>query len=173
MVCGNAYCLHDDIQRAREFYGDAPVIAVNGAAREVDAFALFTQHPRKFEQWIAAQTERFGDGFTTHAAGKAHLKSKFGVQERMPWVDHWWEGVATGGTSTWGARRMAGLMGFDLVVLCGMPLDRGGYSNGRTARHFMRPDLVDHYRRMILRDNDWHSGVRSMSGWTRETFGQE
>ena len=172
LVAGNAYCLHDDFQRAREIYGDVPVIAVNGAAGEVKAFALFTQHPRKFPQWIKAQRERFGDDFKTHAAGKAHLKSKFGNVERMPWVDHWWDNVASGGTSTWGARRMARLMGFDLVVLCGMPLDKGGYSNGKMARDFQRPQLVEHYRQMILRDKDWHDGVCSMSGWTRDIFGE-
>ncbi len=170
-MLGNAYCLHDDYQRAREIYAGAPVIVVNGAAGEVKAFALFTQHPRKFPQWIKAQRERFGDGFTTHAAGKAHLKSRWGNVERMPWVDFWWNNVASGGTSTWGARRMAGLMGFDLVVLCGMPLDKGGYSNGKMARDFNRPDLVEHYRQMIMRDEDWHKGVVSASGWTRDTFG--
>ena len=172
LVCGNAYCLHDDFQRAREIYPSVPAIAVNGAAGEVKAFALFTQHPRKFPQWIALQRERFGDDFTTHAAGKAHLKSKFGHVERMPWVDYWWEGVASGGTSGWGARRLAGLMGFDLVILCGMPLDKGGYSTGKMAKDFQNPAVVEHYRRMILRDRDWHSGVRSMSGWTAEVFGQ-
>lgn len=171
IVAGNAYCLHDDFQRAREVHKGTPVIAVNGAAGQVNAFALFTQHPRKFPQWIEVQRERFGDNFTTHAAGKAHLKSKFGHVERMPWVNYWWEGVASGGTSTWGARRLAGFMGFDLVILCGMPLDRGGYSDGKMAKDFQRDEVVDHYRQMILRDKDWHSGVRSMSGWTQEIFG--
>lgn len=171
LVCGNAYCLRDDHARAREHYPDVPVIAVNGAAGEVQAEFLFTQHPRKFQRWIAWQRERFGEGFTTHSAGKAHLASKFGVRERMPWVDYWWEGVASGGTSTWGARRLARLLGFDEVILCGMPLSRGGYANGRMARDFQRDEVIDHYRQMVLRDTDWHEGVRSMSGWTREIFG--
>lgn len=171
LVCGNAFCLRDDLERARDMFPAAPVIAVNGAAAEVKAFALFTQHPLNFTTWMTAQRERFGDGFTTHAAGKAHMTTKLGVQPPMPWVDYWWDHVAHAGTSTWGARRMAKLMGFERVILCGMPLSKGGYANGHMARAWQREDKIAHYRKAVESDIDYHPGARSMSGWTRDLLG--
>lgn len=173
IVAGNAWCLHDDLARAGERWPDAPVIAVNGAAGEVRAFALFTQHPRKFPKWIAWQRARFGDGFSTHAAGKAHMRTKIGDVPDMPWVDHWWDNVASGGTSGWGARRMAGLMGFRPVILCGMPLAPGGYASGRLKSKQLghMSEALKGYRAAIMKDTGWHDGTVSMSGWTAEQFG--
>lgn len=174
IVCGNAWCLHDDLARVRklERYSDAPVIAVNASAGQVQAIALFTQHPRKMAGWAKLQYDRFGPGFKTHAAGKAHMRSNLGVTRgALNDIDYWWEGVAAGGTSAWGARRLAVYMGASEVVLCGMPLSKGPYVTGKTGRHFKDDAVIEHYRAMILKDRDWHDGVTSMSGWTMETFG--
>lgn len=171
LVLGNAYCLDDDYKRAREIFPDAPVIAVNGASAYTKAFALFTLHAAKFPKWIEAQ-RKFGDDFTTHSAGTPRDRTQLGkLKEYKPWVDYWWQYGCGGGTSTWGARRIAKYMGFDLVVLCGMPLCRGGYSNGLMARHFMKDPVIEHYRSQVLLDEHFHEGVVSMSGWTREVFG--
>lgn len=170
-MCGNAWCLADDLARARKIWPDAPVIAVNGAAEHLKALALFTQHPRKFPRWIAQQRSRHGEGFTTHAAGKAHVVTKLGKQPRMPWVDYWWDGVACGGTSGWGARRLARFLGFDLAILCGIPLETGGYFDGSISKVNRSEAAMKHYREQVLRDTDMHDGVVSLSGWTREVFG--
>lgn len=151
-------------------YPDAPVIAVNGAAKAVKAAFLFTQHPRKFPIWITAQ-RRHGEGFTTHAAGKAHIVTKLGKADPMPWVDYWWDGVACGGTSGWGARRLARCLGFDLAVLCGVPLEAGGYYDGSISKVNRSTATMNHYREQVLADTGMHDGVISMSGWTREVFG--
>lgn len=172
IVCGNAWCLQEDFEAARALYPDAPVIAVNGAAGQVKAFALFSMHPRKLPKWIAMQ-RRFGDGFTVHAGGGLrHDRPKFKrTSDAMPWVQYWWPGAAHGGTSVWCARRMAKQMGFGLVVLCGAPLSIGGYAGGRMAKAFQQEDTIRHYRGQIEADTMYHDGVRSMSGWTREVFG--
>lgn len=171
LVVGSAECAPDDVARARERFPDAPAIAVNGAARLLPAFALFTQHPRNMEAWVA-QRAALGGTFTTHSAGSAHMATKLGVVPRMPWIDYWWQGVASGGTSAWGARRMARFMGFDLVILCGVPLQVGRYFYGRASKSNLSPPTMRHYREQIMMDTAMHSGVRAMSGWTREQFGE-
>ena len=39
------------------------------------------------------------------------------------------------------------------------------------TREMHRDDVVEHMRAGILADVEWHKGVASMSGWTRELFG--
>lgn len=171
LILGNAFSLEDDYKRAREIHPDAKVIAVNGASKFTKAFALFTQHASKFPKWIQMQKE-FHSDFTTHAAGTPRDKTAFGkLREYKPWVDYWWHYGAGGGTSVWGARRVAKYMGFDEVILCGMPLEKGPYQGGAMARPFMREEVLNHYREQIMLDKDFHDGVKSMSGWTRKFFG--
>lgn len=171
LVCGNGHGLLDDLRRAWELFPKAPIIAVNGSARLVKASFLFTQHPLLYPRWIKAQRQMH-KGFTTHAAGNAHIKTKIGIVPAYDYVDYWWEGVASGGTSGWGARRLATYLGFSKVILCGVPLDPVPYADGRPARHFQRTGLLQHYRDQIKADIAWHHGVFSMSGWTRELFGE-
>ena len=172
LVCADGFTFDDDYARARQLFPDAPAIAVNNAAGKLRAFALFTLHARKFPKWIAAQRASFGEGFATHSSGTVVEKTKFGKQIALkPFVDYWWQNAAGNGTSTWGARKLARYMGFDRVVLVGMPLEVGGYAGGRMAKAFQQHSVVEDYRRYILRDTAFHDGVVSMSGWTRELFG--
>lgn len=171
LVCGFAWNLIDDVTEARKRYPSAPIIAVNGAAGAVKAQLLYSQHPLRMPKWISQQRQRFGDGFEVHAAGKAHRATKMGVIPPMPWVDYYWDGIGSNGTSTWGARKLAASMGFDLVVLCGMPLEVGRYADGRGSKSFSQQQVVEHYRKKVERDIDWHPGCHSMSGWTRELLG--
>lgn len=62
-------------------------------------------------------------------------------------------------------------MGFSEVVLCGMPLEKGGLYK-EPSRPFQDQRIVDAYRAGVLADTEWHDDVRSMSGWTREVFGE-
>jgi hypothetical protein len=166
IVAGNAWCLHDDLKAARAIVGDAPVIAVNGAAREVKAIALFSYHPQRFIErgceWIRHQRRLFGNDFTVHAAR---------YDTGMPYVQHWWEDARGGGGSAWGARKLAWLMGFDPVVFVGCPLTPGNYAGDRPGMNMTRDDCIAPYRAAIAADTEWHQGVHSMSGWTREFFG--
>lgn len=167
LVAGNAFCLHDDIARARKLFHDAPAIAVNGAAREVKAIALYSSHPERFVapgfEWIRHQRRLFGDGFTVHA-------SKF-VPDCLH-VQYWWEDARGGGGSAWGARKLAGLMGFDPVVLCGCPLVPGNYAGDRPGQIMTRLKVLEPMRREIEEDTAWHHGAYSMSGWTRNLLGE-
>jgi hypothetical protein len=169
LVCGNAWCLLEDIEGARAIYPDAPAIAVNGASGNVKAMALFSMHPQKLPVWADLQRRKFGAGFTVHGRCKEHVYER--NRRKMPWVEYWWQDCS-GATSTWAARKIAAGMGFDQVILCGMPLEKGGYQGGKIAKDFMRDDVLAHYRRLLERDKDWHEGVTSMSGWTAEFLGR-
>lgn len=171
LVCGSAWCLSDDLALARAFYPDAPVIAANGAAEHVRADHLYSQHPLKIPRWLSRHEARFGSRPVVHAGGASHWRNNLGCVPETPWVDYRWYGVASKGSSGWGARRLAAALGFDLVILCGMPMDPGGYEGGGISKVNTKPHVMDHYREHILRDTALHVGVLSMSGWTRTQFG--
>lgn len=172
IICGNARTLPRDYDRAKILRPSAKVIAVNGASGQVPCFALFTQHPRKLPRWIEWQKARFNTDFTVHAAGNNERRTKMNLTLRHDYVDYWWKDVASGGTSAWGARRMAHFMGFDEVILCGVPLVPMQYANNEPAKLMLRTEVMEHYRQQIMQDTEFHKGVYSMSGWTREYFGE-
>lgn len=144
-----------------------PVIAVNAAAKEVKAVALFSQHPERFMarsfEWAKYQKVRFGQDFTVHSRGEP---------QDMPWVDHWWLDCMGGGSSAWGARKLAWLIGFDPVVLCGCPLEPMPYVNYGLPVLMSEQRIHDEFRAHIESQPEWWEGVHSMSGWTREKFGE-
>lgn len=163
-MAGSALCLEDDLARARAIYPDAPVIAVNAAAREVKAIALFSFHPDRLKsfRWIEFQ-RKLHDDFTVHGRGAP--------QADCPWVDHWWLDCGGGGSSAWGARKLAWLMGFDPVVLSGCPLTPGPYVGWRPGQLMTRQNVMDDFYAQIESEPEWHEGVTSCSGWTMERFG--
>ena len=120
LVCGNAWCLKDDLESARQIERlmFAPVIGVNGTSKNIRLDFLYTQlHQPKLQMWRKYQEARFHKNFTTHSNGNGQQAKEY------PWVDYWWTGVAGHGTSTWGARKLAKYLGFTEIVLCGMPLE--------------------------------------------------
>lgn len=169
LVCGSAWCLLDDVRAAEDRFPDAAVIAVNGAAGEIKARLLFTLHPAKMPVWAARQRERFGSGFSTHTAQSRHALDKpRAVPQGAEYV---WSFPGGQGTSAWAARRLARILGFSPVVLCGVPLSPGPYMSGLNAKMFGRAQVLDGYRRFIAQDTSWHGDVFGMSGWPREFFG--
>ncbi len=167
IVSGNAWCLHQDLTEARKIVGDVPVIAVNGASKEVKAIAIYSVHPQRFiergYEWIRHQSRLFGDGFTVHSSNK----EKNGD---LSYVQYWWH-IPGGGGSAWGARKIAKLMGFTTVVLCGCPLTPGNYADHSMGMNMTKPEIVGQYAREIESDVDWHEGCYSMSGATKAILG--
>jgi hypothetical protein len=157
------------MRKARDLFPDAPVIAVNAAAGFVKALMLFTLHPDKMPSWANRQRRRFGGGFTTHTARTPYRINKL----RMPAnpVQYAWDFGGGKGSSAWGARRLAGYVGFDPVVLCGVPLAPSPYMTGLNAKAFGKPDICQGYRGYIASDTEWHPGVHGVSGWPLEFFG--
>jgi hypothetical protein len=171
LVCGFAQTFHDDYARARKLRPDAPVIATNKAGSAVKCLALFSLHcgPDKLGKWASQQREKFGPDFTVHSHGLPEAAERLKV--RHPYVDHWWRDAKGVGTSTWAAAKMARLMGFTEIILCGMPLERMPYADGSFCRDFRNGEVLKIYRSYIKKDTEWHQGVKAMSGWTAKFFG--
>jgi hypothetical protein len=73
-------------------------------------------------------------------------------------------------------------MGFDEVILCGIPLDSGGYTaeigdwkllQGDKKTSFVNATVLDSYRSTVAvcRNAGKTEGIVSMSGWTRQELG--
>ncbi len=170
LVCGAAACLRADVAAARVLRPGAPAIAVNKAIKIIRPFAHFTLHPEHLAHWIEAAELVWGPrSWTTHSGGAGRrLRAN---RAAWPRVDYWWAQARGAGTSTWAAARMARLMGFDEIILCGMPLEPMPYADGSPAKAFSRPEKTKVYRDFVANDTAWHGGVSAMSGWTRRFFG--
>ena len=184
LVCGNAWCLDDDFTAARAIRPGAAVIAVNGASARVKADFLYSYHFMNFRRkgWLDRQAGNFGPGrqagnlgpsrFSVHSTAAKSEAEQASRAHSAPWVDYWWREARGQGTSAWCAVKLARLLGFDEIILCGAPLAPGPYAGGRMARDFNRPRILERYRAGIAGDQAWHEGVGSMSGWTRDFFGE-
>ena len=161
IVAGNAWTLHEDLGKAKK-YGELPIIAVNGASKEVKAEHLYSQHPERLLSmgWIRYQ-RRFHSDFTVHAPGNGDLS----------YVDHWWQIKKTGG-SAWGARKLATLLGFKYIILCGCPMETGPYVGNHNLGGLMyKTNVVKDLQDQIASDKEWHKGCISMSGFTKDLLG--
>lgn len=172
LVLGFSSHLQDDFARAKALRPDAEIIACNKAAGFTKAFAIFSQHvgPDKLGVWAKWQREKFGDDFEVHGPGWIQRLDAY--RQRYPYIDYVWPQAKGTGTSPWAAAKMAKMMGFSEIILCGVSLERGGYADGTLARDFRSDAVLKIYRGYIKKDVDWHAGVKAMSGWPREFFGE-
>ncbi len=132
--------------------------------------------------WLARQAGNLGPcrqagnlgpcRFSVHSTAAKSEAEQASRAHSAPWVDYWWREARGQGTSAWCAVKLARLLGFDEIILCGVPLAPGPYADGRMARDFNRPRILERYRAGIAGDQAWHEGVASMSGWTRDFFGE-
>jgi hypothetical protein len=172
-VSGFGATLFSDLERIGRIRPNLPTIAVNMAAGYVKAAHLFSCHweAEKLGSWARQQRDRFGDGFLVHAPGKPEFLQH--NVRNYKYVDHWWDGVISRGSSGWSAARLALAMGFDEVVLAGVPMDHGRYANGGQAILFQSPrtNSVSVFRKAIALDTPTRSKTYSLSGWTADVLG--
>lgn len=159
LVCGAAATLTEDYERATEMRPDATVIGVNDVSEVLKLDHLFTLDPEKVGKWHEWQTRLFGWGYLAHSNRAADG------------IDVSWPEIEGKGTSAWAAAKMARLMGFEEVILCGAPLDPVPYVKRGPAQAFVRPKMLDTHRSYVAADTEPHDVIRSMSGWTREVLG--
>ncbi len=177
LVLGHGFTLYDDYDRARELRPAAAVIAVNKAAVEYPAAHIFSWHwdyESKLPQWARLQRENFGEGFLVHSTPGRDRDTGIlnPVPEGVDLVDYWWPGATANGSSSWMAVRMAHFMGWDEIILCGVPMEKGGYADGFMALDFQRDEAVNRYRRGIAEQTEFHERTFSMSGWTKTLLGE-
>jgi hypothetical protein len=165
--------LWDDLEAVEAVRPGLPRIAVNEAAVHIPAFAIYSFHTEhtKLGRWANEQRKNFGDGFTVHGSGSKDFYEH--NIRNYPHVQYWWSATASRGSSGWCARILGRLMGFDEVVLCGIPLDHRRYADKKPAWYWQsgRTNAVTVFQKAVKEDVVHHAGVVSMSGWTRELLG--
>ncbi len=168
IVLGSAPCLWEDtIAAPLSNNGEWEHIAVNGAG-------VFCGSP--LHVWASIHGPKLVDWIEKRRAlGRCDMDFKaygnFADNQESGDVIRWNRPNGDGSSGLF-AVLIALELGFDKLILCGMPMDGeeritsdGGVEPGLTPYH--------HYRKgWILRQGILSKHVRSMSGWTRETFGE-
>lgn len=168
LVCGSAWTLLDDLNRARQHFPDAPCIAVKDASAYVRAFALLGLHLGKLER-MRNQQLRFHTNFFIHTSETKEERTHFNVIKTGRY-DYYWPGIG-GVNSGWSGVRLAKRMGFEKIIMCGIPLQKGGYIGNKFSRVFQSDKVISLYQAQVMMDINNHDNVYSMSGWTGEFFG--
>lgn len=174
VICGSAPCLLEDYKTAASQMKDAVVLVINEAGSIIPGQHLMTQHPEKAD-WFRQRS--LNQEIIVHTA-----KNRERAEQAN--VDVYWPDCVTLATSGGSAIAIALQMGFERILLCGMPMNGGdGYFTG-SARHRDEPrfgleqadsEYIRNYQQHLVRFAESQpqsfERVRSCSGFTRELFG--
>lgn len=173
LICGPAPCLFDDMSEAFQFVDNPVIIAVNDAVKHVWADFVVSLHCECGSRYKAITKNPEVKMLT--GAPKPYWKE----------VDYLFPNGRSGATSTMSAIKIALMMGFDTIILCGAPMNGGdgyvdnfydGVNDDRNNVGTLQPDgkLMRKYRNCFVEELQKldRSRVRSMSGWTAETLGK-
>ena len=195
LVVGSAPCLFEDWTRASLIRPFAATMLVNGACTALkNAEHMLCGHEEKAEFFVRERKRVFPDApIRVHACCHPHRVGQY--KQMFPSVTDWHPhecGVAA--TSASKAAKIALLMGYDEVILCGCPMDQEGYFPGeaKVPQHVMcarigdfgmafggkvpvqETRIVKGYREKlkILAQTEFKGRVFSMSGYTRQCLGE-
>lgn len=174
LICGSAPVLQTDFGMASSKIERAAVIVVNEAGRVVRGDHLVTQHPEK-ALWFRECS--LNPDITIHTGKPRQRASQAGINV-------YWPDCVTLATSGGSAIAIALRMGFEEIILCGMPMNGGdGYFKQSVIeqdepRFGLEPsasDYVRNYQEKLVefakKEPEALNRVRSLSGFTRELFG--
>jgi hypothetical protein len=185
LIIGSAPCVQSDLAAARLLRPHADMIAVKFSVALVHARIAVTHHGDHAERMKRLHRERWGDDVEIHAPKKTFRPEELAHIDRI-----WPELAGVGGTSAWGAARIAKLMGAEEVILCGCPLLPAEYNEAyhddavaaaaltvgvkpNRGEPWANTAAVRRYQHQIVSDvhRGLAEGIRSMSGWTRAALG--
>ena len=179
IVCGDAACVWDDLQR----FGCDDRSPPRGKVRKdgwhfmtinklVETFPGHVEHcysnrPNLLTNFITARRDEYAKEF----GGPQHTHScNVGAKHHWPWGGH--------GTSGLGGTLVGVALGYDRVVLCGLPLDNSNHNGeppwrrtafkDKEAAGDVKTGWDSHWKRAEVA---FEKKVRSMSGRTLEWFG--
>jgi len=194
LVVGSAPCALEDLEQARKLYPDHEVMTVNGACTLVeDAEHMLAGHTTKAQEFVWARQGAFPDRPLprVHANWARPSPKRRPTDDRtprreFPVVTDWWGAdVSLGATSAAKGAAIGLKMGFEVVVLCGCPMDGSGYhpAEGKvTVESGMQrvgdPKMQERATLRRYRDKmatlaacDFKGKVFSLSGFTRKHLG--
>ena len=153
LVIGSAACVQDDLKRYDKLHSGARM-GVNDAIPwykgKLD-FAV-SLHPSQLWFWCKARKDN-PIPISTHRAGG--------------WPEIIFDIHADGATSGLSAIVVSLLMGFDSIVLAGIPVSDDPKLNGEVGR--ISAETMQ--KEWMIFSRFFGGKVRSLSGWTRDTFG--
>jgi hypothetical protein len=172
IVCGSGRCLWDDLKAVGEIQAD--YVAVKQAGLYL---------PFRFKHWANAHGERFQwmvplrhEGYYFRGMDNGHrgvhpqkLGAILHAEKSWPLVDHVWPTRMTG-TSALFAVRVALALGYEEVILCGVPLDTSGRFYAAPWDRGIDLNVVD-MKEWEAYVPAFDGRVKSMSGRTRELLG--
>jgi hypothetical protein len=179
LVVGYAPSVRADVAAARALRPAAVLLGVKYAAvlyQEIEH--VWTQH---IEQ-AADIRARAGRRIFIHSRGRLYQGRRYQRVNESD-VDYLWPQLrwAAGGSGIVAALWARHGMGFSEAILCGCPLEPGGYvediqcfKQPRGAEgSFVDPRPLERWRASVREfvSNGRAAGITSMSGWTRATLG--
>ena len=132
LVVGSAPCLYADLEEALKLRPFAEVMLINGACTAIEnAEHMLAGHEEKATFFAEARRKAFpGAPFPRyHGCTRKHREAE--MRHICPDITDWWPlemGICS--TSASKGAKIAKLMGFTEVILCGSPLDDSGYFPG-------------------------------------------
>lgn len=195
LVVGSAPCLFDDVRRAMSIRPFASLMLVNGACTALEnAEHVLAGHEEKAEMFARERRERFPNAPPWRLHACCNMKRCSWYAERFPSVTDWHpHEVGVGATSASKAAKLAFILGFDEVILCGCPMNQEGYFAGEAEvpQHIMcdrigsfgmsrygvpvqETRIIKGYREKlkVLAETEFKGRVFSMSGFTRDCLGE-
>lgn len=173
LVVGSHPCFTYDMKAAMEFFNEFDVCAINDMAGVLVCDYLATAHPEKIDQFI---------GNNIYNDIEIHSRSKMKRPDARD-NEYVWN-LNTGGGSGLFAVAVMLSIGYELVIMCGCPMDGGGgYAVKKhdgdiydprfgdlTPAHTLVQGWHGHLKR-FKEQNSLSDRVRSMSGYTKKIFG--
>lgn len=167
IIIGGARCVWTDYLRLTETRFSGAVMAVNDVGMYFDKSLdhWVSMHPNYLVMWTSYRKghSMMGHECLTHS------------REPYPGVRVAWDIQPYGWTSGMFAAQVGVCLGYDQIVLCGLPQDG-------SSRFFDPPWMPggEHddknskkaFRNIVEQTPELRQRVRSMSGWTKELFGE-
>lgn len=195
LVVGSAPCALGDLAAAKELYPEHEIMLVNGACTLVEqAEHMLAGHTTKAKEFKQARLAAFPNSpvpriHANWAMPRTRRREDLerALRREFPDVTDWWGPDVSSGATSAGKAAMIGMhMGFDVIVLCGCPMDGSGYHPGEakvtTEAGMQRVgDPKMQQRATIRRYRDrmaslalgmFKGKVFSMSGYTRQVLGE-
>tara|TARA_Y100000310_G_scaffold30586_1_gene29039 strand:- start:459 stop:1034 length:576 start_codon:yes stop_codon:yes gene_type:complete len=170
LIVGTAWNMMDDFLRARNRLEGIPhrVWGINRTCQFIATDFNFTLDRDNASYWKSVAINKDAIWASAQPGATRRL-------EDYPWIDLWLSWLAGSGTSAWAACKYALETGDNEVILCGVPLEPGPYADGVIGRSFDgMTGTLNKFRQIIVEQSKSLdvSRVRSMSGWTKEFFGE-
>lgn len=174
IVAGAAPCVYEEIEIVRNALGPTSIIAVNGMVKVLPCLFGVGSH---YDLFLFRDSRARNENLHWYPSEQAK------APQRMEGIDHIWRGpMLANGTSSLPAAIIAKKVGFNEIILCGVPLQPTGYIENYPTTNGIMSEFDGSKKRtgmLQTRRDVWRNhkkaghleGVFSMSGATREILG--